>query len=90
VRSIRAVFLSELGGNEKLELSGERLGAILGGLVRNYPTELAVRSIYRARERWPVNWTTTRGGRRRKRALAQALSGFHHGGPSGDHRIRLT
>jgi hypothetical protein len=58
--------------------------------MRNYPTKLTMRSIYRARERWPVNWTTTRGGRRRKGALAQALSGFYRGGPSGDHRICLT
>jgi hypothetical protein len=38
-----------------LELFGERLEARLSGLVRDYPTELAVHSIYRASERWPVN-----------------------------------
>ena len=67
------MFLSEVGGNEKLELSGERLGARLGGLVRDYPTELAVRSIYRTHERWPVNWTTTRGDQRNKKLLARAI-----------------
>jgi hypothetical protein len=56
----------------------------------NYPMELMVCPIYRVRERWPVNWTKTRGGRRGRGALAQALSGFHRGSPSGDHQICLT
>jgi hypothetical protein len=81
---------TEIGGDEKFTVSGERLEARLGGLVRDVPTNPTVCSIYNVRERWPVNWMKTRGGRRRKRALAQALSGFHRGGPSGNHRIRLT
>jgi hypothetical protein len=56
----------------------------------DYPTELMACPIYRVCERWPVNWKKTRGGRRGRGALAQALSGFHRGGPSGDHRICLT
>jgi hypothetical protein len=77
-------------GNEKFTVSGERLEARLGGLVRDYPMELAVRSIYNGLKRWPRIWTKTRGGRRGRGALAQVLSGFHYGGPSGDHRICLT
>jgi hypothetical protein len=47
--------------------------------MRNYPTELTTRSIYRVRERRPMNCTKTRGGRRGKRVLALEMSGFHHG-----------
>jgi hypothetical protein len=44
---------TEIEGNEKFTVSGERLEARLGGLVRDYPTELAVRSIYNGLKRWP-------------------------------------
>jgi hypothetical protein len=81
---------NRFGENEKLANSGEQLEARLGGLVRDYPTDPMVCSIYSVRERWPVNWTKTRGGQRGRGALAQALSGFHRGGPSSDHRICLT
>jgi hypothetical protein len=37
----------------KLELSGDRLGTILGGWVHGDPTELMVASIYSKHERWP-------------------------------------
>jgi hypothetical protein len=59
------VSLSRFGGSLKLELTGDRLGAILGGVVRDDTTELAVASIYSISERWPVNLAKTRGGRRR-------------------------
>jgi hypothetical protein len=81
---------TEIGGDEKFTVFGERLEARLGGLVCDFPTNLTVCSIYNVREWWPVNWMKTHGDQRRKRALAQVLSGFHRGGPSGDHRIRLT
>jgi hypothetical protein len=81
---------NRFGAIEKLASSSDQLRARLGGLVLDYPTELMACPIYRVRERWPVNWTKTRGGRRGRGALAQALSGFHCGGPSGDHRICLT
>ena len=71
----------------KLELSGTRLEAILCGWVCDYTTELTARSIYKKQERQPGIWMTTRGSWRRRGALAQALSGFHRGAPSGDHRI---
>jgi hypothetical protein len=62
------------GENPKLELSGIRLKAILGGLVRDYPMDPTARSIYRRQERWPVNLGETRGGRRNKKLLARAIS----------------
>jgi hypothetical protein len=45
-------------------------------------------AIYSVLERWPVNLMETRGGWRGEGALAQTISGFHHGGLTGDHRIR--
>ena len=36
----------------KLELAGDRLGAIVGVGVLDYPTELAVASIYREVKWW--------------------------------------
>jgi hypothetical protein len=62
-------------GNEKLASSGDRLRVRFGGLVLDYPTKLTTGSIYSRQERG---------------ALVQALSGFHRGGPFGDHRICLT
>ena len=41
----------ELGENPELELTGDRLGAILGGLVRENVAKLATGSIYRRSER---------------------------------------
>jgi len=32
----------------------------------------------------------TRGGQRKKKALAQTLGGFYRGGISGDHRTLLA
>jgi hypothetical protein len=37
----------------KLELSGTRLNAILGGWLRDYPTDPTTRLIYSKQERWP-------------------------------------
>jgi hypothetical protein len=65
--------LEWFGGNEKLELSGEQLEARLAGLVRDYPTNPMVRSIYRVLERWPVNWTKTSGGGRNRKLLARVI-----------------
>ena len=42
-----AVYSNRFGENAKFELAGDRLGAILGVGVLDYPTELAVASIYR-------------------------------------------
>jgi hypothetical protein len=46
---------TEIGGDEKFTVSGERLEARLGGLVRDFPTDPTVCSIYNVRERWLVN-----------------------------------
>ena len=46
---------TEIEGNEKFTVSGEQLEARLAGLVRDYPTNPTVHSIYRVLERWPVN-----------------------------------
>jgi hypothetical protein len=43
---------TRIGGTLKLELAGDRLGAILGGLVRDDVVKLAAGSIYRRSERW--------------------------------------
>jgi hypothetical protein len=43
---------TRIGGNPELELVGDRLGAILGGLVRDDVVKLAAGSIYRRSERW--------------------------------------
>jgi hypothetical protein len=49
-------------------------------------TELRARSIYRARERWSRIWATTRGDRRKGRALAHWLGVQRRGNRSGDQR----
>jgi hypothetical protein len=64
----------------------ERLLVILGGWMLNYPTELAVASIYRDQQRWPGILVGTRGGRRKGRALAQWLGVLRCGSHSGDQR----
>jgi hypothetical protein len=58
--------------------------------VHNYIAEPRVCSIYRALERWPVNLRSRGGDRREGDALAQAISGFHRGELTGDHRICIT
>jgi hypothetical protein len=47
------VFLIRFGGSSKFALTGDRLGAILGGVLRDDVAELKVASIYRLSERWP-------------------------------------
>jgi hypothetical protein len=69
-----------------LVLYSERLLVILGGWMLNYPTELAVASIYRDQQRWPGILVGTRGGRRKGRALAQWLGVLRCGSHSGDQR----
>jgi hypothetical protein len=67
-----------------LELTGDRLGVILGGVVRDDTTELAVASIYSISERWPVNLAKTRSGRRRESSLAQGIRVLRRASHSGD------
>jgi hypothetical protein len=59
------VILSRFGGSLKFALTGDRLGAILGGVVRDDVAKLTVASIYRERERWPEISMVTRGGQRK-------------------------
>jgi hypothetical protein len=54
--------------------------------VLDYPTELTAASIYSRQERWPVNWTTTRGGRRSRKSLAQGIRGIYRGDLTGGDR----
>jgi hypothetical protein len=68
------VYSNRFGGSAKFELAGDRLGAILGGWVCDDLAELAVASIYRERQRWPGISVVTRGGRRRRGALAHVNS----------------
>jgi hypothetical protein len=70
---------TQFGGNPKLELSGIRLEAILGGLVHDYPMDQTMCSIYRRQERWPVNLGETCGDRRSGRSLAQGIRGIYRG-----------
>jgi hypothetical protein len=70
----------------KFELAGDQLRAILGGWVLDYPTELAVASIYRAQQRWPGIAVVRRGGRRRGSLLARVIGGKPRGIHSGDQR----
>jgi hypothetical protein len=53
----------------------------------DYPMELTVGSIYSRHERWPGNWTKTRGGRRRRKLLVQLIRGVYHGGLTSDDRM---
>ena len=80
------VFLSRFGGSSKFELTGDWLGAILGGVVRDDVAELTVASIYRERERWPGMGTMTRGGRKKGSSLAQWIRVLRRGSHSGDQR----
>ena len=45
--------MNRFGGSVKFELTGDRLGAILGGWMCDDLAELVVASIYRERQRWP-------------------------------------
>ena len=49
------VCLNRIGANAKLELVGNRLGAILGVGVHNDIAKLATSSIYRQLRRWHMN-----------------------------------
>jgi hypothetical protein len=51
------------GENVKFKLAGDQLGAILGVGVLDYPTELAVASIYREVKRWRSILRRETGGR---------------------------
>jgi hypothetical protein len=53
----------------------------------DYPTELTAGSIYSSHERWLGNWTKRRGGRRRRKLLAQLIRGLYRGGLTGDDRM---
>jgi hypothetical protein len=55
--------------------------------MRNYPMKLTATSIYSRQEWWPVNRTTTRGGRRSRKSLAQGIRGIHRGELPGDDRM---
>jgi hypothetical protein len=46
-----AVSQNRFGGSLKFELTSDRLGAILGGVVHDDVAELTVASIYREQER---------------------------------------
>jgi hypothetical protein len=63
------------GGNKKFGHTGDRLLAILSGWVVDDLVELVEGSIYREQERRPGILMVTRGGRRRKKLLAQWLGG---------------
>ena len=67
-----------------MELFGGRLEARLGGLVRDYPTDPMVCSIYSVLERWSPILDWRAGGRRRKELLALEISGCNHGNLTGD------
>jgi hypothetical protein len=67
-----------------LESSGEQLEARLGGLVRDYPTDPMVCSIYSVLEQWSPILDWRAGGRRRKELLALEISGCNHGNLTGD------
>jgi hypothetical protein len=58
--------------------------------VLDYITDPKARSIYRLRGWWRVNLEWHGGGRRRRVALVRAISGFHRGGLTSDHRTCMT
>jgi hypothetical protein len=80
-QGLSAAFLRDLGEIQNWSSLVIDWGHGLGGLVLDYPTELTVASIYSRQERWPLNWTTTRGGRRSGRSLAQGIRGIYRGSP---------
>ena len=75
---------SRFGGNLELASSGEQLEARLGGLVRDYPTDPSVCSIYSVLERWCLIWTNCTGGREGNRVTGVVIRGLHRGRPTGD------
>ena len=68
------MYLNQFGGNAKFKLAGDRLGAMLGGWVRDDVAELTEGSIYRKQERRPGIWMTTRGGRRKGRIMDMGIT----------------
>jgi hypothetical protein len=57
------VAQTEFGETVKFKLAGDQLGVILGVGVLDYPTELAVASIYREVKRWRPILRRETGGR---------------------------
>jgi hypothetical protein len=57
------VAQTEFGGTVKFKLAGDQLGTILGVGVLDYPTELAVASIYGEVKRWRPILRRETGGR---------------------------
>jgi hypothetical protein len=55
--------------------------------LRDYLTELVVRLIYRAQERWPPILDWNAGGRRGRGVLAHTIGGHTRGNLTGDHWI---
>jgi hypothetical protein len=55
--------------------------------LRDDPTELMARLIYRARGWWLLNLEWRARGRRERRALVQEMRGFHCGQTTNDDRI---
>jgi hypothetical protein len=49
---------NRIGANAKLELAGNRLGAILGVGVRNDIAKLVTSSIYKRLRRWHTIWSS--------------------------------
>ena len=68
------MYLNWVGENAKFELTGDRLGAILGVVVRDDVAKLAAGSIYSARKRRQGILTATRGGRKGRELLARMNS----------------
>jgi hypothetical protein len=52
----------------------------------DYPTELAVRSIYNGLKWWPGIWTKTCGGRRNRKSLAHVIGVFRRGELNDDEQ----
>ena len=75
---------TKLGEERNWEALVDNPGQGLVQWMRNYLTEPRVHSIYSMLERWPVNWTKTRGVRSGGGALAHTISGFHRGRLTGD------
>jgi hypothetical protein len=69
------VFLSRFGESLKFVLTGDRLGAILGGVVCDDVAKLTAGSIYRVQQRWPRIAVVTRGSWRMGSLLVCVISG---------------
>ena len=70
----------------KLELAGDRLGAILDVGVRNDVAKLVTGSIYSRLKRWHTIWLDSVGGRRGEASSVCGKSDFHRGSGSGDRQ----